>query len=327
MRVAVLFNPDAGSSIKFRVIGAVLSKRLKGHEVITCPGSFGKLYMPDAAEVYGDVRSGYRERIADMILSLVRRSPELFLCVGGDGLASCTADTLITNGCAVPVMGVAGGTANVGPIIAVSPEKLEHFDPEKLAISSIGAIHVSNGSNHLGYAFNDMIIGNTFLGTVKGKTVNLSVEALLKKGEKKIVEAPSEEITSGVFNITKNGSRVKYSIEHPAQIVASPLEADNFYGRAITGILCYSAHVPLKAAVGLYDEVVVKMYGHDAATEHFTKVEHLLFGQGDHVSISGLSGNGHIIIDGNPYLREDELVSLEYVPGLINIAKPVIRTV
>lgn len=327
MRVAVLFNPDAGSNMKFRVIGAVLSKRLKGHEVITCRGSFGKLYMPDAAEAYGDVRGGYRDSITDMILSLVRHSPELFICAGGDGLASYAAGTLITKGCAVPIMGIAGGTANVGPIIAVSPEMLEHFDPKRLAVSSIGAIRVSNGSNHLGYAFNDMIIGNTFLGTVRGKTVNLSVEALLKKNEKKIVEAPSEEITSGVFNITKNGSRVKYSIEHPAQIIASPLEADNFYGRAITGILCYSAHMPLKAAIGLYDEVMVKMHGSGDAAERFTKVEHLLFGQGDYVSISGLSGNGHIIIDGNPYLREDEIVSLEYMPDLISIAKPVIPTV
>ncbi|MEN6313472.1 MAG: hypothetical protein ABFD25_04395 [Clostridiaceae bacterium] len=325
MRVAVLFNPDAGSNMKFRGIGAVLSKRLKGHEVLTCRGSFGKLYLPDAAETYGDVRSGYRDSITDMTSSLVRHAPELFICVGGDGLASYAADTLITNGCVVPIMGVAGGTANVGPIIAVSPEMLEHFDPKKLAVSSIGAIHVNNGCNHLGYAFNDVIIGNTFLGTVNGKTANLSVETLLKKNEKKVVEAPSDEITADTFKITKNGSQVKYSIERPAQIIASPLEVDNFYGRAITGILCYSAHMPLKAAIGLYDEVIVKMHSHETAMEHFTKVEHLLFGQGDHVSISGLSGNGHIIIDGNPYLREDEVISLEYMPNLLNIAKPVIQ--
>lgn len=324
MKIAVLFNPDAGSNMKFRGIGAVLSKRLKGHEVLTCRGSFGKLYMTDAAETYGDVRSGYRDSITDMTLSLVSHAPELFICIGGDGLASYIADTLITHGCTVSIMGIAGGTANVGPIITVSPEMLEYFDPKKLAISSIGAIHVNNGCNHVGYAFNDMIIGNTFLGTVNGKTVNLSVEALLKKNEKKVVEAPSHEITTGTFNITKNGSQVKCSIKNPAQIIVSPLEVDNFYGRAITGILCYSAHMPLKAAIGLYDEVIVKMHSHDTAVEHFTKVEHLLFGRGDHVNITGLSGNGHIIIDGNPYLKEDEVISLEYKPSLLSIAKPVI---
>jgi len=326
MRVTVLFNPDAGSNMKFNEIGAILTDRLSKHEVFTCHDFCGKYYLPDATEAGSDVRCGYRDSITNMTLALVQYAPELFICVGGDGLAAYVADTLITNSCAIPVMGVAGGTANVGPIIAIKPEDLKLFEPENLVISSIGAIHVKNGCRHLGYAFNDVIIGNTFLGTVNGNTANLSVEALLEKNTK-VAVTPSDEITVDGFNITKNSLQMKFSIERPAQIIASPLEVDKFYGRAITGGLCFSAYLPLKAAIGLYDEVLVKMDSDNTFINRFTKVEHMLFGPGDLVKISGLSANGHIVIDGNPYLRENEIVSFEYLPDLIRIASPVIKTV
>lgn len=323
MRVAVLFNPDAGSNMKFCEIGDILSNRLSSHEVFTCRNFCGKFYLPDAVETGSNVPCDYLDSIAYMTLSLIQYAPELFICVGGDGLAAYVADTLITNSCAVPIMGIAGGTANIGPIISIEPGTLNLFDPEKLHLSSAGAIHVKNGYRHLGYAFNDVIIGNTFLGTVNGEITNLSVEALLEKNKKDIA-TPSADITVDGFDIIKNGSSVNFSIGKPAQIIVSPLEVDNFYGRAITGALCYSAYLPLKAAIGLYDEVLVKIDSNKVAEEHFIKVEHMLFGPGDLVSISGLSEKGHIVIDGNPYLREHEIVTFEYMPDLITIARPVI---
>lgn len=321
MRVAVLFSPEAGNKKKFHDIGSVLTHKLSNHTVFTGQGCFGKLYLPDATEIAESAVKNYRSRIAFITTMLCRHDPEMFICVGGDGLAAYAADTLTSIGVSMPVMGIAAGTANVGPIIAFRPEELNSFDPENLIFSAIGAIHIKNGDRHIGYAFNDAIIGNTFLGTINGETTNMSVRALLE-GNKKLAVTPLCNITDDRFSITKNGMRVKFTIKSPAQIIISPLEVDKFYGRAITGALCFSAYSPLKAAMGLFEEVIVKNDNSSTYAEQFTKAEHLLFGPGDLISITGLSEEGQIIIDGNPYLRENEIVTFEYKPRLISVAKP-----
>lgn len=320
MRIAVLFSPDAGNKKAFSDIGSILTSKLGNHEVFTGQGGFGGFYMTDAAEVKEEAAGGYISRISFMTLSLMENRPDLFICVGGDGLGAYVADTLISNSLSVPLMGIAGGTANVGPIIVVNPSELESFDPENLVFSSMGAIHAKGGGKHIGYAFNDIIIGNTFLGTVDGETKNLSVRELLINNAK-VPVTPSCDITGDGFRIAKNGQDVCFSIGKPAQIVISPLEADRFYGRAITGALCHSAYSPLKAAMGLFDDIIVKIDSNLYAGQ-FTRAEHLLFGPGDVIAVTGLSDDGHIIIDGNPYLRRDEILTFEYEPNLIRIAKP-----
>jgi hypothetical protein len=318
MRIAVLFSPDAGKKKIFNDIGSVLARKLKNHKVFTGQGGFGKLYIPEATEI-AECAGDYRTKIAFMTLSLSAQKPDLFICVGGDGLGAYVADTLITNGLSVPVMGIAGGTANVGPIIATRLYDLDSFDPENLIFSSRGAIHVRNGGRHTGYAFNDVVIGNTFLGTIDGETKNISVEELLVNN-KKVPVTPSCNITADEFRIAKNGKDICFSIKKPAQIVVSPLEVDKFYGRAVTGVLCHSAYSPLKAAMGLFDNIIVGINANIA--EQLTKSEHILFGPGDLITVTGLSDEGHIIIDGNPYLRKDEVLTFEYKPGLIEVAEP-----
>ena len=326
MKVAVLFSPGAGNNIQFHEVGSTLSEKLSNHKVYTCRDFYGKFYMPDAIETGSGAPSDYKKSIIYLVLSLIEYSPDLFICVGGDGLAAYVANALILSGCPIPIMGIAGGTTNVGPIVSVQPENLKWFDPEMLTFSNAGAIRVRNGNNHVGYAFNDAVIGNTFLGTLDGKTTNLSVEALLKKN-KKVAEIPTCDITSGRLSILKNDVTAIFSITKPAQIIVSPLEVDKFYGRAITGALCYSAYLPLKAAIGLSNNVLIKMDNNGITTECFTKIEHMLFGPGELVSISGLSEQVHIVLDGNPYLKEDEIVAFEYVPDFINVARPATKTV
>jgi len=320
MRIAVLFSPGAGNKKAFSEIGNTLTRRLEKHEVFTGQEGFGRHYLPEATEIKVNAAGDYRSMIASITLSLMANKPELFICVGGDGLGAYVADTLISNDLPVPLMGIAGGTANVGPIIVIKPPELEFFDPENLVFSSIGAIHVRDSGRHIGFAFNDVIIGNTFLGTIDGETKNISVKELLINNAK-VPVIPSCNITNEGFGIAKNGKDVSFSIKKPAQIVVSPLEVDNFYGRAITGALCHSAYSHLKASMGLFDDIIVKMNS-DSFADRFTKAEHILFGPGDVIAVTGLSDEGHVVIDGNPYLRRDEILTFEYKPNIVSIAKP-----
>lgn len=323
MKIAVLFGHGSGRSPMHSRTGMLLLEKLSCCEVYTCRGCCGEAYLPGAAVVPHDIAEGYEEDIGCMVNSLLDIHPDLFICVGGDGLAAYTASALIARESRIPMMGIAAGTANVGPIISVAPEDLKTFDPAGLKIIDAGAVRVGVGKRFIGYGFNDVVIGNTFLGTFEEKIVNFSVEAMVRRGEK-IIEEPADDIAADGFKVEKNGVAVDYSIKRPAQVIISPLEADRFYGRAIVGALCISAYSPLKAAVALFDTVIIRSGSDDKGVSCFMPVEHLLFGAGDIVSISGLSPKGHVIIDGNPYLREEESVTFEYMPGLIKIARPAI---
>jgi hypothetical protein len=265
--------------------------------------------------------ASYVASIRGATACLASRAPDLFICVGGDGLASYVADALVGIGAAsVPMLGVAAGTANVGPIVTVGPAELARLRVDELRFVRIGAIDVAIGGRHVGYGFNDVVIGTTFLGTVDGRGVSLSARAMATRGERAL-EEPDPRIAGEGFGVEKNGMKVPGGIARPAQIIASPLGEREFYGRAVTGALCESAHSANKAAVALLDSIVVKLSGVDHGLADFARVDHLLFGLGDRVLLRGLSERAEVVVDGNPFLRGEEVVEFAYRPDLAVAAR------
>jgi len=322
MLIAVLFAPGAGNARCFRELGALLSRRLAGHETLACPGPFGADFLPAAAScgfVEGD---SYVASVRAATASLAARRPDLFVCVGGDGLASYAADALAGTGAAeTPLLGVAAGTANVGPIVSIGPADLERLDVAALRRERVGAIDVALGGKHVAYGFNDVVIGTTFLGTVDQSAVSLSARAMAERGER-VAEAPDPDIAGDDFAVEKNGIAAPRGLPRPAQIVAAPLGEREFYGRAIAGALCESAHSPNRAAVALLDSILVKPSSVDRGIGDFARVDHLLFGPGDRVVVRGLSAKAQVIVDGNPFLRGGRDVEFAYRPGLVIVARP-----
>lgn len=320
MRAAVIFSPGAGQKQRFSDIGQKLERLFGGESLITCPGRFGGDYLPHARVCHGDTAGGYVEVLGSMTRALLSHAPDLLVSVGGDGIASYLADAMLTAGYNIPMMGVAAGTANVGPIVCVDAEKLDGCDISHWNYSTAGAVEVLAGS-HVGYAVNDVVIGNTFLGTLDGQVVNLSAGAMALEGRQEVC-APSSHITGEDFAITKNGKAAARAIATPGQIIVSPLDRDRLEGRAVYGALCSAAYSPCKAAVALTKEVMVCAEAENAGMESFCMAEHLLFGPDDEVVLTGLTENAQLILDGNPYLRGNEAVTLRFHPGLITVAVP-----
>jgi len=320
MQIAVIFAPGAGNSKNFRRIGSLLSERLEAHNVISCAGAYGGDFLNRCETVNVMAGLSYIESLSGAVRALANSGADLLICVGGDGLASYAASTLIDAGLRLPIMGIGAGTANVGPIVSMDIGTLRSFDIGKLSFVDIGGIRISCGESCVAYAFNDVVIGNTFLGTVDSKTVSLSVEAMAARGEKTVV-VPNACIATAAFRVEKNGAAVDGGMPRPAQIIVSPLGEREFRGRAVSGVLCEAAYSPPKAAMALLDAVLVKPCGVERGLSDFAHVDHLLFGPGDTVSLSGLSGKAHIVADGNPFIRQADRVEFEYLPGIVTVAK------
>ncbi len=321
MKVAVIFSPGAGQRQRFFTIGEQLQGMFAGHELVTCTGSFGGDYLPGAAVCEADRSGGYVQTLGCITRALMAHKPDLLVSVGGDGIASYIADAMLTAGGNVPMMGVAAGTANVGPIVCVTPEELEQYDAASWQYTTVSAVEVLSGA-HVGYAVNDVVIGNTFLGTTDdGGIANFSARAMALAGRKEICAADGN-ICTEEFTVIKNGKPMGHHIARPGQIIVSPLDRDRLEGRAIYGALCSAAYTPCKGALALTETVMISAEAEDAGMESFCPIEHLLFGPGDSVAISGFTETADLILDGNPYIRNHDTVELRYYPDLITVAMP-----
>lgn len=322
-KVGVLIGAAAGDGHAARSVHA-LSVWLEGGEVAFCEGRFDgggpqgwlRLKPKDGP---GD-RRPYVEDLRSSVAAFAAWGAELIVCVGGDGLASYAADAMVRSGKRITLFGVAAGTINAGPIVAEGVVSIERLSPARARVEQVGAVEVLVDGEHVAYGFNDVVFGDTYLGTVGGKVGSLSARALLERGEK-IEAKPSEDIVSDRFRIFKNSQRIRPHNARPAQMVAAPLGRREFFARAIAGVLCNASFMEGPAALSLFDSVIVSAGPPCHGLEDFSSAEQILFGPGDIIDIEGLAEAGQIIADGNPYARMGGIVSLRSVPNLVDVLR------
>ncbi|OAA22188.1 diacylglycerol kinase family protein [Kosmotoga sp. DU53] len=205
MRAGVIVNTSAG---KFEYIRKRISKLKEVFdEIVTGSGRFGGDFLEDV-KIVDIVSSDFKSAIRELTIELSKCS-DVIVSVGGDGTANFIAATLIDEKLNTPIMGIAGGTANVGPLVRFSLENIE----KPSHIDFVDCLKVWKGNEHIGYAFIDVVFGDTFLGTLNGKMVNLSVKDFLESG-RKVEIIPCDDIAEELDDFEKrqeNFSQLKKS--------------------------------------------------------------------------------------------------------------------
>lgn len=331
MKVAVVYNSGASEKdAKLQKTGRTLKDFLNGHEVIVHQ-RYGASFIPFADTVVqntpGIRQADYKTALREAVLEILRKCPELIVTVGGDGLSSYVADTVIGNRSfrrRPAMLGIAAGTANVGPIVSFTDAQLGSFPLDRLDTMAVDAVEVLDGTCHVGYAFNDAIIGNSLLATIDGEVCNISVEQLVRSDEKVRIH-PGVCIAAKNFSISVSGR------EEPAQeigcpedirqIIVSPLQFDKLRGRAIFGGLCSGDDRGPVAAIGICDRVVVDSDPMARTWKGFTGIRHLVFAPDTLVTVSGLEKDAHIVIDGNPYVRRHDSLTFRCAPNIVRVCR------
>lgn len=315
MKAAVIANPGAGGGTGH---GAV--KRLPEagwNAVFTGVAGFGGECL--GRTLPAPPEGTYLERFEAALRALLQEQPDVLITVGGDGTAAYAADFLIREGISLPLYGIGTGTANVGPIVRFSPEE-EWPAPDAARLLTLGAIEILSGGKHIAYAFNDAVIGNTFLGTKNGETATFDAQALAARGEL-VPSAAAKSLAKdgGVLKITLNGAPVPEPPFGAAQLIAAPVEHDGYYGQSYTGLWCYTPGSPYHGAVFLSPTPVVSFEDPGAGFSKWLLGGQLLLKEGDVLRAEGLAEGICAVADGNPYLIADGEASIRYVPGKINI--------
>ena len=254
----------------------------------------------------------YVENINRMVSFAVDNIVDVYITAGGDGTVSYVASSTIVNSrnkTFRPLfIGFPAGTANAGPIV----KRLGTGDISKLKMAKIDAIEVTDGETVIGYGFNDVIIGNSFLGTLNGEIKNFDALSMARQGEAKVI-TPGTDIVSDKFKASVNGEALDIR-QGVQQICISTLQFDRFNMRAVFGGVLNAVGFEHPAAAAFVDRIMVdsdpKTWNYKGAVS----TAHVCFNENDSLKISGFGKDAHIIIDGNPFIRQTDELSFRIVP-------------
>ena len=235
-KVAVIANSSAGKQTAQAKILVALQKKWPQAALYGVAGYGGEL-LNDTLP--GPEAGAYLEKFSRVMEALMERSPDILVTIGGDGTAAYAADWLLRRNLSVPMFGLGAGTANVGPIVTErNPENIPSL--EELVPEQMGAVEaLTPEGDHIAFGFNDLVLGNTLLGSENGQMVTFEAYAMAAHGERRVCKClPS--IAGPDFEAEKNGKVLPTLLPNVGQLVASTVERENFYGRAVAGALCFT---------------------------------------------------------------------------------------
>lgn len=317
MKTAFLYNPKAGSKLPPSFVLSRLAAFFEGDELLAADSALPGFGIPLTLVGAAAEGLGYFDAILAGVRALAEAGAERFACVGGDGTATYLRTALYILGLDLPILGVAAGTANVGPIISVKLEDLEgrHISEARETCYD-GVAVLDREGNLVSLAFNDLIVGDTFLATVEGKSCNVSVHALLDQG-KLTPRTPREDLIRPDFHVELNGRTITPALKDVRQIVISSVAHESHYGRAVYGPIGKCDWSGKKGLIALCDHIAVTFKENDAGTERFSAMQYLLFGPGDSVVLRGFEPEAALVCDGNPYKLAGNAFAVRYEKDLV----------
>ena len=313
VKTALLYNYKAGKGLPAELVVRKLCDFFSGDELLVTDEGLLFPALP-VSYVVPEEAQGYYSVIRARVKALADAGAERFICVGGDGTATYVRNAMYELGINLPILGVAAGTANVGPIVSVTLEQLEgrHISQTKEVCYDGIAVYVQG--RFISLAFNDLVVGDTFLGTIDGQTCSLSVRALLEKGEHTPVK-PAEHIVTDDFTVELNGASLVPNNKIIRQIVLSPVAHENHYGRAVYSVVGKCDWSEKKGVIALCDYIAVSFEEDGTGVERFSTTQYLIFGPNDQVALRGFTDEACLVCDGNPYLLSDDRFSVRYEPA------------
>ncbi len=316
MKTALIYNHNAGKGLPHQQVIDRVASFFSGDELLVTQPDYCIDKCTTRLVAYTPEDSSYWGRILAQVKALVDAGAQRFVCIGGDGTATYVSTALFTLHASLPIFGIAGGTANVGPVISATFAELEHKTVADTYETSHDGLLVWNHEKLYSCAFNDVVIGDTFLATIDGKPVNASVTQLINHNQVQ-KQKPSEDTIAPNFHVVLNGTPILPALSGIKQIIVSSAAKDNLYGRAIYGALGKCRWQDKNGVIALCDHVAVTFDDNDAGTQCFSTMQYLIFSDQDEVILTGFCSNACLICDGNPYLLKGQSIRIQYVKNLV----------
>jgi len=317
MKTALLYNYKAGKGLPTRQVIQQLCSFFSGDELLVTDEGLLFADLPVRFVKPDEKDPGYYPMIRARVEALAKAGAERFICVGGDGTATYVRNAMFELGLELPILGVAAGTANVGPIVSVTLEQLDGLHISQARQAQYDGLAVYVNGEFVSLAFNDVIVGDTFLATVDGKGTNVAVRALLERGQI-LPKSPCKQIVTEDFGVELNGSLIRPGNRQIQQIILSSVAHESHYGRAVYSAVGKCDWSEKKGVIALCDFIAVSYEDDGAGIDRFSTTDYLIFGPNDRVVLRGLSPEACLVCDGNPYLLPGDSFEVQFKPALVS---------
>jgi|GEM_PF-774554 len=249
-RVGLVVNPSAGKDSAESLLSARKAmEKLGVQTVLTGQGHLGAAAMsgwPGEVQVHNTTDIPNREETRRLARWILAQDPDAVIVVGGDGTLSDVARVCIENGCRAPILGIGTGSTNVGRLITCTGPRSGELELEELELWSADCLFATVGNELLGPGFNDVVIGQTVVGTLDGARKDLDAAARLHgraiAGTPRSIGNSATQVTRtapGAHTIVAEGESVGTVITGFAEPV--------FFGKAVAGGVCLTTMAGLPA--------------------------------------------------------------------------------
>ncbi|MCE8428428.1 MAG: NAD(+)/NADH kinase [Candidatus Methanoperedens sp.] len=252
---------------------------------------------------------------------------DVILVVGGDGTMSDVAYSLFKEGADIPILGIGAGSTNAGPLITIKAMEFDKLDLHALTVQKVGGILTTLNNEQVGLGFNDVVLGDTVLTTLKGRVVQVNAVEFMKG--KKIPASPFRVGTtdSEVYIERSAVEEVEVTLVHKGvfgQMFAAPLEK-RYLGKGLAGGTSLAAALGLPAGIAITSEPLINYsIGHEELLDMEPIVTKTAsFREHDEVVVRCLREGTCLNIDGTPLviLGTGDEVRLFYIPAAVRILK------
>lgn len=317
MKTALLYNYKAGKGLPARQVVQQLCSFFEGDELLVTDEGLVFSDLPVSFVKLDEESLGYYPLIRARVDALAKAGADRFISVGGDGTATYVRNAMFELGLELPILGVAAGTANVGPIVSVTLEQLAGKHISQARQIQYDGLAIYADGKFISLAFNDVIVGDTFLATVDGKGTNVSVRALLEEGQIR-PQSPCKKIVTDDFCVELNGRKLSAPKRQIQQIILSSVAHEDHYGRAVYGAVGKCDWNEKKGVIALLDFIAVSYEDDGAGIDRFSTTDYLIFGPNDQVSLQGFAPEACLVCDGNPYLLPADSFDVQFKPALVS---------
>ncbi|WP_455369345.1 NAD(+)/NADH kinase [[Eubacterium] cellulosolvens] len=326
MKVGFLINPYAGTGIRNQknVINQIIRYFPKA-KFVTSNGLLGLNWIPKN-KVVEIVKIDYmntRKDTVSVIQKILDRTIDLLLIVGGDGTLADVARAVYVKQSQIPIIGIGLGSANVGDLISIRKDVLKK--PKVILYpKKVNALAASYEGKLVGLSFNDIVIGNTIVTTVNGRTTQIDI---MKKRKGVILEKKPKPIgrkDTYIKIIGRNKKKLMIKDRTFGTIVASKVDR-RYIGKAITGALNEISCKSIPAAISVIDKPVIMPSVTDdeyLRMEPFTTITASIPEKSKAI-IGNVKTGSFLIIDGNPEikLKRTSTVEIENIDFQFNTYK------
>ena len=223
------------------------------------------------------------------------------LCiVGGDGSMRRTAEYLMSEKIDLPLLGIAGGTANLGPLIRFDLHRLDFLDESNFFVYPVDCLEVSVNGKTVGFAFVDVVLSSFVVGFTGNTVENLDPE-FFSRGS--FVEGIKKAVGDGRTKFSRNGVELDHGINEIKQVIASPSNPKNrFAGRLASGICAWTSFHEHSGVLTVSEDFLLDadLRRDETTGRDFIRISQILFGSGDVIGVENLRDGTALILDGEP---------------------------